>query len=74
MSFWSKWRIPTHRRVMLILLTPPGLVGALTFGYFEMTWQRIKRDSDLDELKFEERINALETKLEQYNWTSRDGK
>ena len=74
MSFWSTWRIPTHRRVMLILLTPPGLVSALTFGYFEMTWQRIKRDSDLDEQKFEERINALETKLEQYNWASRDGK
>ena len=71
--FWSKWKILTHRRVMMILLTPAGLVGPVTFGYFE-TWQRIKRDSELNEQKFEETINALETKLEQYDWTSRDGK
>jgi hypothetical protein len=59
---------------MLILLTPPGLFGAVTFGYFEMNWHRIRKECELDELKFEERINTLETKLDQYDWKSRDRK
>jgi hypothetical protein len=41
---------------MLILLTPPGLVGALMFGYFELGWHRMKKDSELDEQRLEERI------------------
>jgi hypothetical protein len=59
---------------MLILLTPPGLVGALMFGYFELGWHRMKKDSELDEQRLEERISALETKLQQYDWKSRDVK
>lgn len=74
MSFWSKWKIPTHRRVMLIFLTPPGILGALMFGYLELSWQRMKMDSKLDEQKLEERMSALETKLERYDLKSRDGK
>jgi hypothetical protein len=74
MSFWSKWKIPTHRRILLILLTPPGLVGASMFGYFEMGWQCMKRDSELDEQRLEERMSALKTRLERYDQKSRNVK
>jgi hypothetical protein len=73
MSFWSKWKIPTHRRILLILLTPPGILGALIFGYYEMSWQRLKKDSELVEQRLEERMIALETRLERYTQKPRDG-
>lgn len=34
----------------------------------------MKKDSELDEQRLEERISALETKLQQYDWKSRDVK
>lgn len=59
---------------MLVLLTPPGIMGALVFGYLEWNWQRVKNDSKLDEAKFEERMSALKAKLERYDWKSRERK
>lgn len=74
MSFWSKWKIPTHRRIMLILLTPPGIAGASIFGYFELNWQRMKRDCETNEQNLAERMCALERKLQQYDWKTQGGK
>ena len=59
---------------MLILLTPPGIAGALMLGYIELNWQRMKKDSDQNQQKLERRMAALETKLQQYDWKSQDVK
>ena len=52
---------------MLILLTPPGIVGGLIFGYLELNWQRMKKDCELNEQKLEERMTALELRLSKYD-------
>jgi hypothetical protein len=64
MSFWAKWKIPTHRRILLILLTPPSIAAALMIGYFEKNWHDIKKECEIVEGGLDERMTALEKRLE----------
>jgi hypothetical protein len=64
MSFWAKWKIPTHRRILLMLLTPPSIAAALMFGYFEKNWHDIKKECEMVEGRLDERMMALEKRLE----------